>query len=389
MHALLQSGKTPSKKEKNQKDVRAYLCLCTINKADLLVCRKPVPFQSKPAELIVIPRSHAFTFAKALHVKLDHPLPHQFRLRFARQYCILDEKNILQSVYDTCDVPCQATRILPKETLKFATETKPEVPGNFLNADVMIESKQKVLVVRDNLTSFTQAALIPGEKKETLKEALFTLSSNLRLGPTAIIRVDSHSSLASLHKDGSLQQLGFTLDLGHPKNVNKNSPAERAIKDLREQLVRISPQGGPFSPLTLARAIDNLNNLIRHSGRSARELWMCRDSLSGCQLDLKDSSLSNLQFSNRQSTLLPSARYKSRGAPEVELPKLIPGDSVLVKSDRDKGKARDTYSVLHVDHNKSLATLQKFPMTNFRRNPIPVSLQNILKLKTRSLRSTT
>ena len=305
MHALLQSGKTPSKKEKNQKDVRAYLRLCTINKADLLVCRKPVPFQSKPAELIVIPRSHAFTFAKALHVKLDHPLPHQFRLRFARQYCILDEKNILQSVYDTCDVPCQATRILPKETLKFATETKPEVPGNFLNADVMMESKQKVLVVRDNLTSFTQTTLIPGEKKETLKEALFTLSSNLRLGPTAIIRVDSHSSLASLHKDGSLQQLGFTLDLGHPKNVNKNSPAERAIKELREQLVRISPQGGPFSPLTLARAIDNLNNLIRHSGRSARELWMCRDSLSGCQLDLKDSSLSNLQFANRQSTLLP------------------------------------------------------------------------------------
>ena len=234
VHALLQSGKTPSKKEKNQKDVRAYLRLCTINKADLLVCRKPVPFQSKPAELIVIPRSHAFTFAKALHVKLDHPLPHQFRLRFARQYCILDKKNVLQSVYDTCDVPCQASRILPKETLKFTTKTKPEIPGNFLNADVMIESKQKILVVRDNLTSFTQATLISGEKKETLKEALFTLGSNLRLGPTAVIRVDSHSSLASLHTDGSLQQLGFTLDLGHPKNVNKNSPAERAIRELRE-----------------------------------------------------------------------------------------------------------------------------------------------------------
>ena len=55
--ALLQAGKTLTKKEKNLKDVRAYLRLCTKNKADLLVCLKPIPFQLRPVELIVIPRS--------------------------------------------------------------------------------------------------------------------------------------------------------------------------------------------------------------------------------------------------------------------------------------------------------------------------------------------
>ena len=136
-----------------------------MNKAGLVVSLKPIPFQAKPAELIVIPRSHSFTFAKALHIKLDHPLPNQFKLQFSRQYFILDEKQILQKVYDTCDVPCQASRSLPKETLKFTTETKPDVLGNFINVDVLVEAKQKILVVQDNLTSLTQAMVIKDEKK--------------------------------------------------------------------------------------------------------------------------------------------------------------------------------------------------------------------------------
>ena len=62
----------------------------------------------------------------------------------------------------------------------------------------MVEAGQKILLVRDNLTSLTQTAIIPNEKKESLKEFLFVLSSNLRLGPTSVIQVDAHSSLASL-----------------------------------------------------------------------------------------------------------------------------------------------------------------------------------------------
>ena len=72
------------------------------------------------------------------------------------------------------------------------------------------------------------------------------------------------------------------LEVGQPKNVNKNA----AIREFREQLVRLSPLGGPVSDATLARAKAFLNTVIRYTGRSAKELWMSRDQLSDDQMSL-------------------------------------------------------------------------------------------------------
>ena len=54
--------------------------------------------------------------------------------------------------------------------------------------------------------------------------------------------------------------------------MNKNATADKAIRELREQLVRLSPHGGAVSDATLARATAFLNSTIRHTGRSAKEL---------------------------------------------------------------------------------------------------------------------
>ena len=74
VHALLMSGRNLSKKERKAADVRTYLRKCTLNKQGLIVSLHQLPFQPKPEELIVIPRPYGFTFAKALHVNLNHPL---------------------------------------------------------------------------------------------------------------------------------------------------------------------------------------------------------------------------------------------------------------------------------------------------------------------------
>ena len=78
--------------------------------------------------------------------------------------------------------------------------------------------------------------------------------------------------------------LGIFLVIGQPKNVNKNAMADKAIRELREQLVRPSPHGGAVSEATLARATAFLNSVIRHTGRSAKELWLSRDQLSGANI---------------------------------------------------------------------------------------------------------
>ena len=74
-HALLMSGRKLSKQESKLNDIRTYFNKCIINKNGLIVVLKQVPLQPKPQERIVVPHAFSFTFAKALHVRLNHPNP--------------------------------------------------------------------------------------------------------------------------------------------------------------------------------------------------------------------------------------------------------------------------------------------------------------------------
>ena len=61
--------------------------------------------------------------------------------------------------------------------------------------------KLRHLVMRDNLTSYTEAMFIKNESKPTLRDAVIVLSSKLKnnIVPTTL-RVDSHSFFKSMNK---------------------------------------------------------------------------------------------------------------------------------------------------------------------------------------------
>ena len=61
-----------------------------------------------------------------------------------------------------------ARKKMSPSLVSLKTETKSDYPGTYCNADVMIRNKQKILLLRDNLTSFTLTKLIESEKKEIL-----------------------------------------------------------------------------------------------------------------------------------------------------------------------------------------------------------------------------
>ena len=82
-----------------------------------------------------------------------------------------------------------------------AGETKASAACVFFNADVLVDSGQKILVIRDNLTSFTDALFVKNEQKPTLRDGLTILSTRLRSNVGVTIRVDSQSSLKSLRDD--------------------------------------------------------------------------------------------------------------------------------------------------------------------------------------------
>jgi hypothetical protein len=114
---------------------------------------------------------------------------------------MLDEKKILDEVFSLCQYPCQALKKIPKELLDYQTETKPERAGVSFNCDVMKENKQNVLLMRDNLTNFTETYFIKNEQKATLREGIMILALRLRLNKTISIRVDGQSSLRALQHD--------------------------------------------------------------------------------------------------------------------------------------------------------------------------------------------
>ena len=98
---------------------------------------------------------------------------------FNRQFFTLDPEETILKVTNACEYPCAAMKTIPKEKMTFHTDTKPPHAGVFFNADVLQEHSQRVLVVREHLTSFTEAAFIPNELKHTLRDYLIVLITKL------------------------------------------------------------------------------------------------------------------------------------------------------------------------------------------------------------------
>lgn len=205
---------------------------------------RDIPFQAKKSEAIVVPREFAHTAPKALHHMWNHPNKSQMRQKFQRQFFILDEGSILTDTFDWCEYPCQADLKLPKETLKHHTDTKAIKVGSHFSADVMEDNRQRILILRENLTSYSVTKIIPDQTKSTLKSGLIVLASSVRMEGSLVIRTNGHSSLKSLVSDPQLSQLGITIEVGHVKNINKNPVAEKSISELRQQIRKLQPGGG-------------------------------------------------------------------------------------------------------------------------------------------------
>jgi hypothetical protein len=146
-----------------------------------------------------------------------------------------------------------------------STSNPPDAVGISFAADVMKRNKQLILVVRETTTSFTTSCIIENERHDTLRASLIFLCLELRpiSGPCAVIGVDPSPAFSSLSNDEELRRHKITVEIGRVKNVTKNPVAEKCIAELDDELLRVSPEGGAVSPVTLAIATANLNTRIR------------------------------------------------------------------------------------------------------------------------------
>ena len=176
-------------------------------------------------------------------------------------------------------------------------------------ADVIKRHRQSILVLRECTTSYTASCLIPDERHDTLRDALTRLIIGLHPldGPRAIVRVDPAPGFASISSNDSPKHLNVTIEVGRVKNKNKNPVAEKAVRELEEELIRQEPGGRPVSEVGLAIAIARLNSRLRCSGLSFVNCGLSgiSSSTNSCH-----SPILNLYSPNMTCVLLtiPSAR---------------------------------------------------------------------------------
>ena len=378
-HAHLLQGTRPSKKLTDIRDVKRYLQVATITRDGLLVVRQERPFLPQQ-ERIIVPRKALQGLLTVLHLQLSHPTPHQLKQVVSRYFYALDLHAAIQQVTVSCH-SCLSLRNVPHAATPQSTGDPPSVVGVSFAADVIKRSRQLIFVLRETVTSYTVSMLISDERKETLCSALLQLCTPLRPldGPLAVVRTDPAPGFVALQHDDSLRRHGIALELGHAKNINKNPVAEKAVRELEDELLRDDPLGGRVTSLGLALATSRLNSRLRSVGLSARELWTQRDQFTSEQIPLRDMDIIANQHDRRLSNHGPSVQSKSAVRPSPQLEAVVHvGDLVYLRTERSKTHARPRYLVCSVEDE--WCNIRKFVGSQLRSTSYRVRRSDCLKV---------
>lgn len=347
--AHLRQGTRPSKKITNARDVKRYLNVSSLSADGLVVVKRTIPL-SHSSELIVVPRQVLDGLLTSLHVKLDHPTCHQLKTIVHRYFYALDMDAAIQRVSDNCH-RCASLKHAPTFVQTQTSSVPPVTVGSQFAADVIKRERQLILVVRECVTSYTEAMLLEDERRDTLRDGLIRSCINLRPmdGPYAVVRTDCAPGFRALFNDEFLSRHRISVELGNAKNCNKNPVAERAVQELEEEILRQDSSSRSVSPLSLSLAINRLNSRIRKSGLSSREMLTQRDQFHNSQIPINDESLIAQQHQRRQLNHSYSEKSKAPSGRHPVSPDIHVGDLVYLYSDRNKSSGRDRYLVTHVD----------------------------------------
>ena len=376
--AHLIQGTRPTKKETNIRSVKRYLNKVGLASDGLLVvlhCDALAPSR----EAIVIPEEILPGLLTALHLRLNHPSSNELSKVVKRYFWGINMDSNIEHTSQSCHL-CASLRKVPKSLIPETTSDPPESVGCSFAADIMVRERQKILVVREYVTSLTRAALLPSEKHDDIRTAIVSLIHDIIPldGPLAVIRTDNAPGFQSLVDDQFLVENRIRVDLGRIKNLNRNPVAERAVQELGAEILRLTKLPGPISPLTLSRVTSTLNSRIRSDGLSSREIMYQRDQFTNEQIPLHDRDVISAKHKRALANHRYSENSKSGGAPKLPEESVQVGDLVYLYSDRDKNSPRHRYLVTSID--SEWCNIRKFVGETLRTNSYKVKLHELYKV---------
>ena len=169
-----------------------------------------------------------------------------------------------------------------------------------------------------------------------------------------MVRVDTASGLKKIIRNPrKLKDHNIVLDPGRPKNKNSNAIVDKRIRELEDELRKISPEGSPVDQNVLTIATKSLNEKVRKFGFSSNELLFRRLQDTHQELDIKDSDLKAKISKGRKESI--NQDHKTSATPKT----LKPGDIGFIRQEHSKHEVRPSYLVTEVDYKKNLIKAKK------------------------------
>ena len=359
-------GEAPRKKNSNTH--RNKIFKESIIDKGLLVVRAFDERKMRQVDRIVVPPTFLDSILSVLHIKLNHPRQSQLKQVFNRYFFSPRTDKALSKLYETCHL-CISFSQFPKQLESYNPTQFPSHPGTVMNIDIMKRAGQTIVINTDLFSSYTTTCLSSSEKADDLAKAIIQVTTPIRRGASLLIRVDKAPGFVSLAStpDSSLSELGIKLELGDDGNKNSNCSVDRIIKELEEELKKLSPDCEKISSTELAQATMILNNKIRKRNLTASEIHFSRDAHDNSNLFLCDKQLQEQQKKLRLQNneyLMKSRNSRSAPNPQSDLSQ---GDVVFMDNTGSKHLAKSPHIVINTDSSNKVIlkkTLFTSPFTS-------------------------
>ena len=377
-NALLTGQLISKKSGKVNTDARRIISQGKIAKDDLLIVPKSIDLSTEKIERIIVPSSYNQALLTQMHYKNDHPTKSQLKSLFDKYFFGLGINAVLDRLYDECSL-CNSMKKLPKQD-NFQTTTNATQPGTHFVADVMRRAKQKILVIRDQFSSFTLAQFIGSENHQDLESGIINLITPIRNKESVIIRTDQATGFQKLAKTKSLEEINIKIELSEDFNKNGTAVVDKGIQELEREITILNPKETPIDDKTLSKALVNLNDRLRRKGNlSAKNILFSRDEKLNANLNLDDKELASEQLKTRQEA-------NQRKHKELNDDNFAIGEPVMLRENPRKHTVRDQFIVTNVSKEKVQMQkinnhLTKKTQSQIRSKVYSVNKNKLFKLK--------
>ena len=142
-------------------------------------------------QAIVVPTLLFPGLAHSIHLKTMHCSKLQLQRLMSRYFYTVGHHRIISDVVDNCHT-CLSLKQLPKELFP---ETTGEIIGfgSHFACDVMVRNNQKILLIREKLSQFTQGHILEKETGQSILCALVTLIADKIPDYGTVVRTDNAS----------------------------------------------------------------------------------------------------------------------------------------------------------------------------------------------------